>query len=69
LVGLSRKAMLGRLTGRDVGARTAAGVAAAVLAVERGARLIRTHDVTETVDALKVAAAVADSTAAGRDRG
>jgi dihydropteroate synthase len=69
LVGLSRKAMLGRLTGRDVGARTAAGVAAAVLAVERGARLIRTHDVIETVDGLKVAAAVADATAVGRDRG
>jgi dihydropteroate synthase len=52
-----------------VGARTAAGVAAAVLAVERGARLIRTHDVIETVDGLKVAAAVADATAVGRDRG
>jgi len=69
LVGLSRKAMLGRLTRRDVSARTAAGVAAAVLAVERGARLIRTHDVTGTVDGLKIAAAVADATAVGRDRG
>jgi dihydropteroate synthase len=58
LVGLSRKSMLGRLTGRDVDARVPAGIAAAVLAVERGAVLVRTHDVAETVDALAVAAAV-----------
>jgi dihydropteroate synthase len=59
LVGLSRKSMLGRLTGREVDARVPAGIAAAVLAVERGAVLVRTHDVAETVDALKVVAAVA----------
>lgn len=59
VVGLSRKSMLGRLTGRDVGERIAAGVGAAVLAVERGAALVRTHDVAETVDALKIVAAVA----------
>jgi len=58
LVGLSRKGMLGRLTGREVGDRVAAGVAAAVLAVERGAALVRTHDVAATVDALSVADAV-----------
>jgi len=58
LVGLSRKGTLGRLTGRPVGERLAAGVAAAVLAVERGASIVRTHDVGATVDALKIAVAV-----------
>ncbi|TVQ91833.1 MAG: dihydropteroate synthase [Chromatiaceae bacterium] len=59
LVGLSRKSMLGAITGRAVGERTAAGVAAAVLAVSRGARIIRTHDVAATRDALSLVAAVA----------
>lgn len=54
LVGMSRKRMLGELTGRATGDRVAAGVAAAVLAVERGASIIRTHDVAATVDGLKV---------------
>lgn len=58
LVGLSRKSTLGKLTGKPVGERLAAGVAAAVLAVERGAHIVRTHDVAATFDALKVAAAV-----------
>lgn len=58
LVGLSRKGMLGTLTGRSVGDRLAGGLAAAVLAVARGAHIVRTHDVGPTVDALKVAAAV-----------
>lgn len=58
LVGLSRKGTLGAVTGRPVGERGAAGVAAAVLAVERGARIVRTHDVPETVDALKIIAAM-----------
>lgn len=58
LVGLSRKKTLGNLTGRDVKQRMPAGLAAAVLAVERGARMVRTHDVAATVDALKVVAAV-----------
>jgi dihydropteroate synthase len=58
LVGLSRKGMLGTLTGRSVGDRVAGGLAAAVLAVARGAHIVRTHDVGATVDALKVAAAV-----------
>ena len=58
LVGLSRKNTLGRLTGRSVDERMAAGLAAAVLAVERGAHIVRTHDVGATVDALKVTAAV-----------
>jgi dihydropteroate synthase len=58
LVGLSRKRTLGKLTGQPVEGRLAAGIAAAVLAVERGAHIVRTHDVGATLDALKVAAAV-----------
>lgn len=58
MVGLSRKGMLGHLTGRTVDERLPAGLAAAVMAVERGARIVRTHDVPATVDALKVAWAV-----------
>ena len=54
LVGLSRKATLGALTGRDVGDRLAASVAAALIAVMQGVRLVRAHDVRETVDALTV---------------
>jgi len=57
LVGLSRKRTLGNLTGRKPKERVAAGVAAAVLAVERGAHIVRTHDVAATADALKVVAA------------
>ena len=60
LVGISRKSMLGTLTGRSVEGRLAASVAAALLAVERGAQIVRVHDVAETVDALKVWRAVSD---------
>ncbi len=59
LAGLSRKSLLGALTGRPVEARLAGGIAAAVMAVVHGAHIIRSHDVAETVDALRVAAAVA----------
>jgi len=58
LVGLSRKGTLGNLTGRAVDERLPAGLAAAVMAVERGAHIVRSHDVAATVDALKVARAV-----------
>lgn len=58
LVGASRKSMLGQLTGAPVDARLHAGLAAAALAVWHGARLIRSHDVRATMDALKVTAAV-----------
>src|SRR6478609_478391 len=51
LVGMSRKATLGFITGRDVGDRLAASIAAAVAAAARGARILRVHDVRETVDA------------------
>ncbi len=55
LAGWSRKSSLGAVTGREVPAeRVAASVAAALLAVERGARVVRVHDVRETVDALRV---------------
>ena len=57
-VGLSRKSMLGTLTGRDVDDRTAGSVALAAIAVLNGARIVRAHDVAATVDAIRVAAAV-----------
>jgi dihydropteroate synthase len=59
LAGLSRKRSLGEVTGREVGERVFASVAAAVLAAEYGAKILRVHDVAATVDALKVWAAVA----------
>ena len=58
LAGLSRKSMLGAITGREVGERLAASMAAAMLAVQRGAAIVRVHDVRETVDALKILNAV-----------
>lgn len=59
LAGLSRKSMLGAVTGRPNGAaRTHASVAAAVLAAERGAKIVRVHDVAATKDALAVLAAL-----------
>jgi dihydropteroate synthase len=61
LVGVSRKRMLGEITGRPVGERAAASVAAALLAVQNGARIVRVHDVKETVDALKILAALVPS--------
>lgn len=66
LAGLSRKRLLGSLTGRSTDQRVFAGVAAAVMAVERGARIIRTHDVAETIDALRVTQAVME---AGQEHG
>ena len=58
LVGWSRKSSLGAVTGDAVDDRLTASVAAAVLAVERGARIVRVHDVKETASALKVWSAV-----------
>jgi dihydropteroate synthase len=54
LLGWSRKSTLGAVTGRAVGERVAASVAAALIAVQRGARIVRVHDVAATVDVLKV---------------
>lgn len=54
LAGLSRKSLLGALTGRAVEARLAGSLALAYAALEGGARMIRTHDVAETCDVVKV---------------
>lgn len=54
LLGWSRKSTLGAVTGRPVGERTAASIAAALAAVHHGAGIVRVHDVAATVDALKV---------------
>jgi dihydropteroate synthase len=61
LAGLSRKSMLGAITGRDVNERMVASVTAALLAVQRGAAIVRVHDVRETVDALNIWNAVKGS--------
>jgi dihydropteroate synthase len=58
LVGLSRKSMLGQLTDRPVDRRVHASVAAALLAVERGATIVRVHDVAATRDSLRVLTAL-----------
>jgi len=54
LAGLSRKSMLGAITGRNVDERLSASVVAALIAAQRGASIVRVHDVRETVDALKI---------------
>jgi len=59
VVGLSRKSMLGALTGREVRDRVAAGVAATSIALAHGAAIIRTHDVAAAVDTVRVFTAVA----------
>jgi dihydropteroate synthase len=62
LVGISRKSMLGSITGhKHPDQRLAASIAAAMLAAQRGAAIVRVHDVAETVDALKVLQAVSQS--------
>ena len=58
LVGVSRKSMLGAITGRPVEQRLAASIAAATLAALKGAKILRVHDVAETSDALAVLAAI-----------
>jgi dihydropteroate synthase len=58
MVGLSRKSIVGRLTGRPSGERVYGSVALAVIAVMNGARIVRVHDVGATVDALKTVTAV-----------
>lgn len=50
--------MLGAITGRPVEGRMAASIAAALLAAQKGAKILRVHDVAETIDALAVLAAV-----------
>ena len=58
LVGLSRKTMLGTLTGRPIKERVAASVAAATIALQQGANILRVHDVAETVDAVTLWTAI-----------
>jgi len=60
LVGLSRKSMIGAIIDRPVDERVTASVAAALIAVERGARIVRVHDVRPTREALDILEAVAD---------
>ena len=65
LAGWSRKSSLGAVTGLEVDNRRVPSVAAALLAVERGARIVRVHDVAETVQALAVLRAVRENAVAG----
>ena len=60
MVGISRKSMLGLITGRPAQERVSAGIAAHMLAVLRGARILRVHDVAATRDAIEVLQAVED---------
>ncbi len=66
LAGMSRKSMLGALIGKPPAERVAASVAAAVCAAERGAAIIRVHDVAATVDALKIWSAVREAARRGQ---
>ena len=61
LVGMSRKSMLGHITGREVEERLPASLAAATISAMKGASIIRVHDVRETVDAVKIATAVKEA--------
>ncbi len=54
LAGISRKSMIGKITGKDTNDRVAPSIAAAIMAADRGAAIVRVHDVAETVDALKL---------------
>jgi len=54
LLGLSRKSMIGHVVGREPSGRLAGSLAAAVSGLERGAHILRVHDVAETVDAVKI---------------
>jgi len=62
LSGTSRKSMVGNLLNRDVTERLSGSLATAIIAMQQGAKIIRVHDVKETVDALKVLQAVAQPT-------
>lgn len=66
LAGLSRKSMLQTVTGRAVGERLAGSVALATLAAQAGARVVRVHDVAQTVDAMKIVEAIRDSSTDNR---
>ncbi|OJH08645.1 MAG: dihydropteroate synthase [Alcanivorax borkumensis] len=61
LIGVSRKSLFGKVLGRDVNERLPGSLAAAVMCVERGASIVRAHDVKETVDVVRFAHAVMES--------
>jgi dihydropteroate synthase len=61
LAGISRKSMIGKITGKDTNERVAPSIAAAIMAANQGAKIVRVHDVPETVDALKLWAAVREA--------
>ena len=63
LVGMSRKAMIGQITGKEMADRAPGSITAATLAVGKGAAIVRVHDVAETRDALNVATALWDRSA------
>ncbi|CAE6706785.1 Dihydropteroate synthase [Paraburkholderia haematera] len=69
LAGMSRKSMVGAVVGRPAPERVAGSLAAAVCAAERGAAILRVHDVAQTVDALKVWATMRDAANHSRARG
>ena len=58
LLGVSRKSFIGKFLGAEVDARLPASLACAILAVEAGVQIIRTHDVAETIQAVRMAEAV-----------
>lgn len=66
LIGVSRKSLIGMITGRPPAGRLAGSVALAALAVMRGAAIVRAHDVAETLDAVKVACAFRRASMGGR---
>ena len=66
LIGVSRKSLVGIITGRPPEGRLAGSVAFAALAVMGGAAIVRAHDVAETVDAVKVAVALKRAASGGR---
>lgn len=68
LAGMSRKSMVGAVVGRPAPERVAGSIAAAVCAAGRGAAILRVHDVAQTVDALKVWAAMRDAANHSRAR-
>jgi dihydropteroate synthase len=69
LAGMSRKSMVGAVSGRPAAERVAGSIAAAVCAAERGAAILRVHDVAQTADALKVWAAMRDAANHSHARG
>ena len=68
LIGISRKSLFGKLLGRGVNERLPASLAAAVMCVERGAMIVRAHDVKETVDVVRLAHAVRQSSGGERTK-